>query len=152
MTDIFSKGLAQAATHTVTTSNVITREFLRESAESQSLANSLARKVNLKSSPSPSPFAILQKVLDDPRLDLKKPGGGLERFFRVVIAEHGPLIEEYAGLWEADTSTPDAVARRIEEISWVVTLIYGVGGYRKGHDFQADFFAFVIPQTHFRFS
>lgn len=60
--------------------------------------------------------------------------------FEETIKRRGHIIREYAEMWDVDASSPAAVSRRVEEIAWVVTLIYGVGGWRKGKPFKADFF------------
>jgi len=140
---IYFIGLAQAAMHGVETSNVITQNLLDNSASTPSLISAFAQKVSLKSTPtSLTPFAILGRMLKDPRLEIKKPNS--ERFFKDVIKEHGHIVEEYAALWDADTSTSAEVTKRIEELAWVVALVYGVGGFKKGKPFTADFFMYAF--------
>jgi len=139
---LVAEGLAQMAAHSSVTGNVITSKFFSDSSGSSvsNLATAFAEKVHLKSpAPTASVLAILGRMQKDPRLDIKKSDS--ERFFEDIIKDHGHIIEEYASLWEADTSTSQAVSKCVEEISWVVSIIYGVGGYRKGKPFTADFFA-----------
>lgn len=132
--------------HSVSTSELISREVLAPLSPSASLANTLARKLKfVTSTPSQSlhPLSILARILKDPRLSPEKPAGDEDRYFDNSIKRCGHVIREYAEMWDVDASSPGAVSRRVEEIAWVVTVIYGVGGWRKGHPFKADFFACV---------
>ena len=66
-----------------------------------------------------------------------------------VLRNRGVLIKKYADLWEVDGDDDDEVKDKIEELVWVVTLLYGVGGWsegkegKEGGEFVADFFMYV---------
>ena len=129
--------------HTVATSKLITQEFLAPLSPSVSLAASLARTLTF-ATPSRSewlhPFNIVARMLKDPRLGPEKLGENRQNFFPDTMKNRGHIVREYAEMWEVDASSPAAVSRCVEEIAWVVTLLYGVGGCRKDRPFKADFF------------
>lgn len=58
--------------------------------------------------------------------------------FTQTCKNAGSKIYDYAKRWrvESDREIPE----KIEELAWLATLVYGLGGWRKGHDFRSDFF------------
>ncbi|KAF8522286.1 hypothetical protein BU17DRAFT_44855 [Hysterangium stoloniferum] len=138
-----AEGLAQTAAHHITTSNLITREFLASPSIFESLAASLTHRLNITyvDTKETNPLKILALVLKDPRLGPGRKDSDETRYFDTTIKEKGSLLLEYAQQWEADTSSSAAVSQRIEEMAWVVSIIYGIGGCRKDKPFKADFFA-----------
>jgi hypothetical protein len=141
-------GFAQAAVHSVPTSKLLSRELLAPPAlPSMSLTTALALKLSITSATVPKssgthPFNLLARILKDSRLAPKQPAEGIDREgrFEHTIKDRGDVIRQYAEEWDADASSPEAVAQRVKEISWVVTLIYGVGGWGKDRPFKADFY------------
>ena len=137
--------------HSVPTSKLLSRELLaRTPSPTTSLITALASKLSVTSTTKlktsgTHPFNLLARILKDPRLSAEKPGEDVERFFDDTIERRGDVIREYAEAWDADASSPEAVGQRVEEIAWVVTLIYGVGGWRKGKPYKADFFTYLVP-------
>ncbi|EMD35908.1 hypothetical protein CERSUDRAFT_52660 [Gelatoporia subvermispora B] len=95
-------------------------------------------------------FTILARILNDARfspsaIGLPIPDGEhdheLTRTERVV----GDLIVKYVEQWTVDGGDARDVARKIEELSWVNVLFYGVGGWggratSETGKFKADFF------------
>ncbi|KAF4565478.1 hypothetical protein EYR40_002447 [Pleurotus pulmonarius] len=54
--------------------------------------------------------------------------------------DHHEVVLAYAKRWTVDTTSPIDIQRKLEELVWLVTLIYGVGGWKKDVGFEADFF------------
>ncbi|OCH85390.1 hypothetical protein OBBRIDRAFT_739946 [Obba rivulosa] len=95
-------------------------------------------------------FNILARILHDDRFNSSAIGlpipeeehdHELTRTERVV----GDLLVKYVQEWTVDGTDERDVARKIEELSWIVVLLYGVGGWggRTMSDtgkFNADFF------------
>ncbi|KAF8590606.1 hypothetical protein K439DRAFT_1611983 [Ramaria rubella] len=158
-----AEGLAQAAVHSTPTSELLSRELLTQTSSSLSVATTLARKLSLAPTETPKsihPISLLARILQDPRLAPETPTrDDIERYFEDTVKTRGQIIREYAQAWDADVSSPGAVSQRVEELAWVVALLYGVGGCRKDR-FKADFFTFVtnlLPKrrllaerTHYR--
>ncbi|GJJ12133.1 hypothetical protein Clacol_006374 [Clathrus columnatus] len=139
---LVAEGLAQAAVHLVSTSKLITKEFLDTSGP-KSLATRLEQKLTLHPNgtvPNVHPLSILDRVLKDKRLEPEIPSTDLERYFNDCIEKVGPILSEYALTWQADVTTSTATANSIEEVIWAVSAIYGIGGLRKDKPFKADFF------------
>lgn len=104
-------------------------------------------------------FTLLARMLSNPAL---APGAAcpippvLARFEAAdggfpldsVLRNRGALIKKYASLWDVNGEDEEEVKEKIEELAWVVSLIYGVGGWRwsegrdgkAGGEFVADFF------------
>ena len=109
-------------------------------------------------------LTVLARIVKDPELAPERvgmpystavlgPQPGLA-FFKVLDVATERL-EKYADAW-LQTLVPDrAVLRpKFEELAWMVTLMYGVGGWAgrdKGGDekgeFNADFFKYA-PRSH----
>ncbi|KAJ3572059.1 hypothetical protein NP233_g3334 [Leucocoprinus birnbaumii] len=92
-------------------------------------------------------LTILARVAADSRLTLPSDLDEL-KLVDNTIADHADLIREYAMQWSIDLSKPGELGRKIEEISWMVVVIYGVAGWtwaqqvKQGTQgpFHADFF------------
>jgi Questin oxidase-like len=82
----------------------------------------------------------MARILKEPRLGPEKPGPNNQRWFPDAMERRGPIVREYAEMWDGDASSPEAVSRRVEEIAFVVTVLYGVGGWKEDWGFTADFF------------
>jgi hypothetical protein len=85
-------------------------------------------------------FTIMAQMLKDPNMKIKKPADGS---ITSISQSHGKRILEYAELWTLDTSDAKDVEHKIEELIWMNTLIYGIGGWSKTGGFKADFFLYV---------
>ncbi|KAH7103881.1 hypothetical protein BKA62DRAFT_670055 [Auriculariales sp. MPI-PUGE-AT-0066] len=59
---------------------------------------------------------------------------------KVSHQDEGERIYSYAKKWACDISTEASLAARVEELSWLAVLTYGVGGWSKTRPFSADFF------------
>lgn len=92
-------------------------------------------------------LTILARVAADAKLTLP---GDLDELNIVenTIADHADLIRDYAMQWTIDLSKPGELNRKVEELSWMVVVIYGVAGWtwaqqtKQGTEgpFNADFF------------
>jgi hypothetical protein len=80
----------------------------------------------------------MARMLKDPNLKIKKPEQ--EDMYAWVSKTHGDLILKYAEQWTLDTSDPKNLERKIEELVWMNTVIYSIGGWSKANGFKADFF------------
>ncbi len=97
-------------------------------------------------------FTILARVLADDKfapaaVGLPVPEG--ESQFGRVNGAQGDALAQLAAQWAAELQGPgataDAIAKKIEELAWMNTLIYGVGGWTGREnsptkEFNADFF------------
>lgn len=78
----------------------------------------------------------------DPEKDAKVTEGDEEAdsIETTLHSSQGEKILQYASLWHIDTTVPGELDKKLEELSWLMVLIYGVGGWKEGRDFRADFF------------
>jgi Questin oxidase-like len=81
----------------------------------------------------------MARMLKDPNLKIKKSEQE-EILYAGVSKTHGDLILKYAEQWTLDTSDPKNLERKIEELVWMNTIIYSIGGWSKADGFNADFF------------
>ena len=88
----------------------------------------------------PHSLSIIAEMLQDPRL---AAGQTCERTltnrFSDTVKSRGELIAEYGRKWVVRLDEKH-IRTKVEEISWLVTLVFGLGGWREGHKFRADFF------------
>ena len=61
---------------------------------------------------------------------------------------HHEAIRKYASEWSYNSSDPKEVERKIEELVWMNTVIYGIGGWAKDKHYHADFVQFVVFHHH----
>ena len=84
-------------------------------------------------------LSILHEMLNDPELTAGKPcSKDSENKFSDTVRNVGDRIHKYASQWQVDTERE--VPEKIEELAWLATLVYGLGGWRKGKEFRSDFF------------
>lgn len=163
-TDRFSiSGLAQAAVHKVTQSELVPPSYFATSAVSELLSNltsglSLAASdSNLVLPPEKHPtFAFHRRIRDDPVFSVELPSMPTQRYPAVVKAAGSAihnLVQEWTREWLAGTrSDADAEVRlrgMFEEVIWGNVVWYGVGGWASrgdsGRAMKADFFLCVPP-------
>ncbi len=84
-------------------------------------------------------LTIVARLLKDKRVDDAKyitPGSD----FTEVYTKYGDVIREYVGQWDTATAHPQEVSRKFEELVWMNVAIYGTCGFKKGGEFNNDFF------------
>ena len=81
---------------------------------------------------------ILSLVACDPRLDHIKQVD-VAKMFRSILEKYGAVIGEYVKMWKVDVTSDTGISNAVEELSWVNTMIYGVGGHLSSQEFRADF-------------
>ncbi|KIM44120.1 hypothetical protein M413DRAFT_443166 [Hebeloma cylindrosporum] len=90
-------------------------------------------------------LTILSRVLSDSRFAHTEFSEKSEvNMFDDVVKMHGKALGEYVNQWGISSDTD--LQRKMEEVVWVVCVLYGIGGWTDGklrrgeHDFNADFF------------
>ncbi|KAF9005072.1 hypothetical protein BDQ17DRAFT_1353733 [Cyathus striatus] len=119
---LIAEGLAYVAVHKDSSRAVITIE---EGEPASDCASSQT-----------DTFTVLKRVIEDPDLGLAKFEGYLE-----TAKKLGEKIKAYATQWSLEGS----IDARIEELAWITTMMYGIGGW-EGPDkkLNADFFHFHL--------
>lgn len=145
-----AEGLAQAAIHENNSAAIIPESLFQATQSSfdtavariTSLVPSLTLTTVAKpaSPPGTHVFTIMARILEDPNLKIKRPDAMTLGLYDRVSETHGDLIRKYAEQWTLDTSDPQDLARKIEELIWMNTIIFGVGGWSNADGFKADFF------------
>ncbi|KAG8215388.1 hypothetical protein J3R82DRAFT_8989 [Butyriboletus roseoflavus] len=83
-------------------------------------------------------FDIVARMLKDDRLNRRAPVDFVKQF-KESIAEYSPTIREHAEQWTVDLIQPGEVERKMEELVWLSSLVYGPGGLTpNGH--RSNFF------------
>ena len=86
-------------------------------------------------------FDIVARILKDDTFKPRDPADFLKHFPK-ILAEYSPTIRAHAEQWTVDLNQPGEVERKMEELIWLSSLFYGVGGLTP-NGFQADFFLCV---------
>ncbi|KAG0704107.1 hypothetical protein DFH29DRAFT_997994 [Suillus ampliporus] len=87
-------------------------------------------------------LSILALVAKDERFDHIKMTD--RDMFTMIVSSQGEALRTYAEMWDFDVANKDDVAKAVEELAWLNSIIYGVGGVTGKKDnkkaFSADFF------------
>lgn len=139
--------------------------FIQGGVDDANVLSKLASKLTLNTKPTAAPvpvsnahsFTILKRVLEDSELgpgaacNIPKPNargdenstdGGFPLL--AVLANKGDKILKYAEMWAVNGEDQADLKKKLEELAWVATMIYGVAGYQEGKEFKSDFFLYVI--------
>ncbi|PFH49623.1 hypothetical protein AMATHDRAFT_62722 [Amanita thiersii Skay4041] len=145
---IVAEGYAQTALHAPCLQNVITSEFFSKYGHDGDTAlASLAKKLDITAASKPTggkkrthALTIIARLLKDHRTaQVKQFDGRQPGIIYVVRDKLGDVIAKYVEEWVLDTWDPKEVERKYEELVWANVVIYGVGGWEAGSDFNADF-------------
>lgn len=67
--------------------------------------------------------------------------GGIAFPMAEVLEKRGELIRKYAEQWTVNTHDKAELQAKIDELSFLVTLLYGVAGLQEGKNFNGDFYS-----------
>ncbi|GLB42908.1 putative protein of unknown function (DUF4243) [Lyophyllum shimeji] len=141
------EGLASTAVHKASASPLIPRSLWASTPVSalESLTSRLPSALSLASSTPASAaknvhaFTILARILKDPEFDAVSQRHDIS-IFTNVVETHNEALNKHVNAWTYNRSDPKEVERKIEELVWANAIIYGIGGWTKGGDFNTDFF------------
>lgn len=127
LTGVSAEGLAMTAVH-ASNSGLVDRTWFPDVVSEPDVKGSTR-----------SALTILSLIACDPRFsNIKRIDAG--NVLNEGIKRFGATIREYVEMWKFDISSEAGLADAVEELSWVNSLIYGVGGYLSDQRFKADFF------------
>lgn len=139
------EGLAWTAVHDAPAGPLLPADFFTAPSAAGTLSR-LTQSLSLSSPPKAAStglhaFTVAARMLKDAAL---APGIACKeespRHFSDVLDNQGELIRAYAKEWAGEIASPEDAHKKLEEISWLSVLIYGVGGWSKKQGFRADFF------------
>ncbi|KAG1880778.1 hypothetical protein F4604DRAFT_486260 [Suillus subluteus] len=85
-------------------------------------------------------LSILALVANDERFEHIKTMDEID-MFTTTVSSHDEELRAYAEMWYFDVAHKEDVAKAVEELAWLNSIIYGVGGASVKKDkFHADFF------------
>lgn len=87
-------------------------------------------------------FDVIARILKEPSLDNLQRVDEMLRY-PTIISNHAETIKRYAEQWTMDLSIHEELERKIEELVWTVSVLYGAGGWAEGQEYSADFFLSV---------
>ncbi|CAA7267836.1 unnamed protein product [Cyclocybe aegerita] len=134
--EVFSIGLAQAAVHPSPCGAVIPRAWF-DNGNGKDLAQRFSTAVEVSGKPQDvHAFTIVARLVGDKRITPPQAGGDVITIYTDVMNMHGDAIAKYVGEWTLEGD----LTRKVEELLWTQTLIYGVGGLEVTGGYNADFF------------
>ncbi|KAI6040216.1 hypothetical protein EDC04DRAFT_3111263 [Pisolithus marmoratus] len=84
-------------------------------------------------------FDIIARIVRDD--DLKVDNAPVPRtVFKQTLAEHADRIRDYAAQWTIDVTKKGEIERKMEELIWLSSALYAVGGFDEVKGFTADFY------------
>jgi Questin oxidase-like len=142
---ISTSGLSTAAVHADFALARIPPSFFETSSISNAISQTAARLKSVMLSEDAKPassglhtFSILARILKDPEFGtIVDDESGI---YANTVDRFGDALKKLIDQWQVDTTNPQDVERKIEELSWMNVMIYGIGGWQKGQPFNADFF------------
>lgn len=84
-------------------------------------------------------LTILARILKDPKFDDIAERQDTD-LYSAVVGQYGDALKNHVSEWTFDTTDPKEAERKIEELVWANAIIYGIGGWTHGKNFNADFF------------
>ncbi|KAG2121596.1 hypothetical protein DEU56DRAFT_984296 [Suillus clintonianus] len=88
-------------------------------------------------------LSILALVAKDERFEHIKKSDEAD-MLTMIVSSHNEALRAFAEMWDFDVSNKEGVAKAVEELVWLNSIIYGVGGMTGKRDtkkvFNADFF------------
>ncbi|RDB21723.1 Oxidoreductase AflY [Hypsizygus marmoreus] len=143
------EGLASTAVHN-TTASVLIRPSLWSTSIERSIESLTLQEAPLNNK-NIHAFTVLARILNDPRFHGITLDDTAAAMYSLTLTRWGDAIREHADAWSYNASDPAEVARKIEELAWANTIIYGVAGWDKATgDFNADFFGMhLVTSTIF---
>lgn len=87
-------------------------------------------------------FDVVAHILKDDRFNRRD----ITDHFTEILAEYSPMVKEHTARWSIDLSQPGEIERKIEELVWLSSLLYGVGGLTS-NKFKFDFFLWVASPS-----
>ncbi|KAG8743557.1 hypothetical protein FRC11_013852 [Ceratobasidium sp. 423] len=138
------EGLAEAAVHKSRYQELYDASYFNPSNSTGSYLATLTSALNLTSGAAKPQhthaFTILARILADERLEAGKVcTKDSENKFSDTLENAGGIIREYASLWKV-SEDENEIQERVEELAWLVALMFGMGGWKKDRNFKADFF------------
>jgi len=103
-----------------------------------SSVNGTAKESTSKHGKETHAFDILSRMLKDDRFP-QKPRNFIGQF-QDTLAAHADALHKYAEQWTIDISKPGEIDRKMEELLWTSSVMYGIGGWNDKSGFTADFF------------
>ncbi|CAE6468221.1 unnamed protein product [Rhizoctonia solani] len=137
-------GLAQAAVHNTAYEKLYDASYFNSSNSTGTYLSSLTSSLSLTSSTAKPQhthaLTILARILEDDRLAAGKTcKQDSTAKFTDTVNSAGDIIREYASLWKVSEDEKE-IQERVEELAWLVALMFGMGGWKKDQKFKADFF------------
>jgi hypothetical protein len=135
--------LAQGAVHAEHSSSRIPASFFEGGNAIKALDRTAARLKSVMLSEEAKPvssglhtFTILARILKDPEFGTIADN---ERIYSTTVQRFGDALRKLIDEWQVDTTNSQDVERKIEELSWMNVMIYGIGGWQEGQPFNPDF-------------
>ncbi|KAG6856964.1 hypothetical protein H0H87_011634 [Tephrocybe sp. NHM501043] len=145
---IVAEGLAEAAVHADSSIARLPDGFIDYANAGKSTDDTVSRFKSLLHVSPPSTkvteehgthvFTVLERVLNDPELGkIEDTESGM---FDYTMKNHASRIAKHIADWQVDATNPRKVERKIQELSWMNAILFGIGGWSKDRPFNADFF------------
>ncbi|KAF8671484.1 hypothetical protein RHS04_08372 [Rhizoctonia solani] len=138
------EGLAQAAVNRVDHENFYDACYFNSSNSDGGYTSSLTPPLSsISSNTKPQhthAFTILERILKDGRLAVGKAcAQDSQDQITDILNNEGKVIQEYASMWKTSEDEKE-IQERVEELAWLVALMFGIGGWKNDRQFKADFY------------
>ncbi|KAI6030044.1 hypothetical protein EDC04DRAFT_116623 [Pisolithus marmoratus] len=128
---IVVEGLALAAVHDVWGKDLYPIHFFTERSE-------VAAEI-IDSKADTHVFDIIARMVRDDNLRVDNVQGP-QRVFERAVAGHAATIRGYAAQWTIDVTKTGGIERKMEEVIWLSSALYAIGGFDEVKGFTSEFF------------
>ncbi|KAI6030050.1 hypothetical protein EDC04DRAFT_2605570 [Pisolithus marmoratus] len=119
------EGLALAAVQDVDGKDFFPMSFFAENAQVTTGVNTHV-------------FDIVARMIRDD--NLKVENGQVLREFKQAVDEHVPRIRGHVTRWTIDVTKDGEIERKVEELIWLTSALYAIGGFNEVKGFTGEFF------------
>ncbi|KAG5333941.1 hypothetical protein C0989_004595 [Termitomyces sp. Mn162] len=144
------EGLAEAAVHSDDSACRIPDDFFDYSGGAKTIAEDTFSRFKSLLILSPDTksasdhatgthvFTVVARILKDPELGkVQDTGSGM---FIFTMEHYASKVIEYMSDWRVDGTNPADIENKLQQLSWLNSVLYGIGGWSKDKPFNADFF------------
>ena len=135
-------GLALTALTDATFKDIITVDFFNKHARAgDGAAVAGATPQPKQTTTRTHALTIIARIVKDERTsDANKDLLSSQGDFGSIVSKYGNIIREYLEQWDnTETTNPDDVTRKFEELVWTNVAIYGASELSKDGEFKNDF-------------
>lgn len=119
------EGLALAAVQDVDGKDFYPMRFFAENGQVTTMADTHV-------------FDVIARMVRDDNLKVEKVHA--QREFKQAVDDHAARIRDYVAQWSINATKEGEIERKVEELIWLTSALYAIGGFDEVKGFTGEFF------------